>query len=118
MNSQLPTGSNMQNRMHSQLPNLSHLMTSSKDSEKGEEEEESDYPLSTLEKLVEYLDILDGFATNIVQFDHLVSETGKSDGLVNFYLYKRFLKEKKKLENCLRGGANIFNSLDFFEVTD
>lgn len=46
---------------------------------------------------MEYLEILDLFGTNIVQFDHIVSEAGKSDGLVNFYLYKRFLKEKKKL---------------------
>jgi hypothetical protein len=53
--------------------------------------------MDTLEKLLEYIEILDMFATNIVQFDHMVSETGKSDGLVNFYLYKRFLKEKKKV---------------------
>lgn len=48
----------------------------------------------------------------------MVSETGKSDGLVNFYLYKRFLKEKKKLEDCIKGGPNIFDDLDFLTLTD
>lgn len=74
--------------------------------------------METVEKLAEYLEILDLFGTNIVQFDHMVSETGKSDGLVNFYLYKRFLKEKKKLEDCVKGGPNIFNELDFLPITD
>lgn len=57
-------------------------------------DEISEENLTTLDKLVEYLEILDEFATNVVEFD-LVSST-KQDGLVNFYLYKRFLKEKKK----------------------
>jgi hypothetical protein len=74
---------------HSQLPNLSNLMSSSRLGDEISEEN-----LTTLDKLVEYLEILDEFATNVVEFD-LVSST-KQDGLVNFYLYKRFLKEKKK----------------------
>jgi hypothetical protein len=48
-----------------------------------------------------------------MQFDHMVS-----DGLVNFYLYKIFLKEKRKVEDCIKGGHDIVNKLYFLEVID
>ena len=71
-----------------------------------------------MDKIDEYLHILDMFVTNICEFEDLISEPNSVSGIVNFYLYKRFLKEKKRLQQCLMGGFNMFQNLDYYDVTD
>lgn len=55
--------------------------------------------LPVLEKIVEYIELLDEFLKNISEFDKQCTsiEKNRSQGLVNFYLFKRCCWEKVRL---------------------
>lgn len=76
--------------------------------------------MPALEKIVEYIEILDQFLKNVGEFDRQSAslQANRSEGLVNFYLFKRCCLEKVRLERSLRGGFNLFEEVDFLEVTD